>query len=209
MLNALKILRDESKFEPIKMLNSHNYKCLPSSMFKNNNDNTEDCVSENNKLTVHEEIVQNFVRVFTSQAMLKYFEVLTDLNLDPFKEETFSKKNQNCQFQLSLWERGSYSLLSNLKNTRENSTSSMQLILYFGVPQDWDDTLGGTTHYCAADDNEPLVSVNPCSNSATILFAEEDCKSFVKYINNKFIDDTQSRDKYFFTLKLFYNDLDD
>ena len=77
MLNALKILRDESKFEPIKMLNSHNYKCLPSSMFKNNNDNTEDCVSENNKLTVHEEIVQNFVRVFTSQAMLKYFEVLT------------------------------------------------------------------------------------------------------------------------------------
>ena len=77
MLSALKFLRDEGKFESIKMLNSHNYKALPSSMFKVTNGNSDNCVSANDKLTVHEEVVLNFVRVFTSQAMLQYFEVLT------------------------------------------------------------------------------------------------------------------------------------
>ena len=101
-----------------------------------------------------------------------------------------------CSFELRLAERGSFSLLYDTsKNKKADESSSndvtaneedqFRLDLHaFFLPegQEWDEEWGGYLVY-VDDEGEEIQRVTPADNRVTLVYADNQTKMFLKYIN--------------------------
>jgi len=215
----------EEYFQREYLANSYHYDNFKANCFtkivelqKKKRELAED--EKNTELITSLKSIKYLIEIFSSQKMFNFISKLTGVSL--IQEDTdedgepSAKKSRDisCKSQIRSWKNGHYTLLRDMKEHNFQEDKVIEFILYFKVNEDWDESCGGATYYCVADEQEPvifitssnltslifffqLLDVFPFSNQASLVYREKHCSSFVSYISQK----APTR---FFDLKITY-----
>ncbi|XP_028404609.1 prolyl 3-hydroxylase OGFOD1-like isoform X2 [Dendronephthya gigantea] len=107
--------------------------------------------------------------------------ITTTETLAEDKDKLINEKSYRCHGKVCRWSHGCYTLIHD--NDPEASEMALDCLFFVGCC-DWQGDFGGYTSYLARDEDEELLTINPCSNSMALVYRDPDTLKFVKHINN-------------------------
>lgn len=93
-----------------------------------------------------------------------------------------------CRGEIRKWSKKCYTLINdNSLEAREGC--AIDVMLFFNCDEEINRDEGGFVSYIAKNEDEELLTIEPQSNCLNIVYRDEKCLRFVKYINDAFQDE--------------------
>ncbi|XP_034281363.1 prolyl 3-hydroxylase OGFOD1 [Pantherophis guttatus] len=96
-----------------------------------------------------------------------------------------------CAGELRRWRKGCYTLI----HDAQRAEFALDLLFFCGA-EDWDVESGGFTSYIAKGEDEELLTVNPEANCLALVYRDRETLKFVKYINQRSLEQTPDPKKF-------------
>jgi len=138
------------------------------------------------------EIVEKCHQFFQSDPFALLLSNLTGLKLHPLAEEdedeseeegTSEEKvyNPRCRGGFGKWTQGCYTLVRD--DDSEQSEFALEARLFLNC-EGWVAGMGGQSVYIARGEDEELITVEPETNSLSLVYKDKETLGFVKYVNS-------------------------
>ena len=98
-----------------------------------------------------------------------------------------SDRTPRSRGEIRRWSHSCYTLVHD--NSAElNEESALDVVIHFNCDNELDRDNGGFISYIAKGEDEELLTIDPLSNSLNIVYRERNTARFVKYLNNKCVE---------------------
>jgi len=131
------------------------------------------------------EQIKKLMSVLNSQGFALLLSNWTGLSLHESSEDWKSRQKPQIRTEVAKFTSGNYTLLSDQNESK--SRSALELFLNFGLDDDYDlEIHGGQTTYLVENEDEELLTVAHQNNTLNLVFRDEGCLRFKKYLNSNY-----------------------
>jgi len=131
------------------------------------------------------EKIKKLMSVLNSQGFALLLSNWTGLSLHESSEDWKTDQKPQIHTEVTKFTSGNYTLLSDQNDSK--TRSALELFLNFGLGDDYDlEIHGGQTTYLVENEDEELLTVDHQNNTLNLVFRDEGCLRFKKYLNSNF-----------------------